>query len=290
MRFVCIQSVPADIVDPLRYAAVFVAVARVEILLCEIAVFIEGLPVPQRYLLTFRSVEFHLNISREILPEIYYRLAVRGLYESALKALLFNNGDTSFGTDENIPRPLSQSHTVPVFRCLHARVVFFALLKVVETDRSALGRLPAFVGNQNGPVPQRKSAQKGKIVSVVIAYSVDTDISAVPSVAESHLDQVFSGSQQFRDVIYLILQALLIVVAARSQYEITNAAAVYLRLIQAVACDEQSCWITRFFCRRHSKRSAQYACRLALIFAVRQFGVYPYGFFKNVHFILKTFR
>ena len=232
MRFIHVQTVFADIFRLLRNT-VRVPVARVKVLLREIAVFIQRFSVPERDLLSGLRVYTQFGISRKILSEIDNRTAVRRPEDFPLKTLLLY--DRYALRLLQIPvSVIPYRHAVPVCDIFHPGIVYFALLQVIGPHRSVLARFPIRVTDQYRISADLKLAQQRQIRPVIIRQTVDTDRASVPSVTERYGDLIFSRHKQSGNVICLYGQSFVIVSRPRRQYKFTDAPSVDDSFIQTV--------------------------------------------------------
>ena len=123
-------------------------------------------------------------------------------------------------------------------RLLETRVVGLTVIDLGHQDRAG-ARLPPRVARDEllAPVLVRDSDlhQKAETLAVDIPASFPGQVPAVPAVAELHSDRVGSGLQERRDVVGLVLEALVVARPSRREELIADAPTVQVHLVEAVA-------------------------------------------------------
>ncbi len=122
---------------------------------------------------------------------------------------------------------------------LEASVVGLAVVDLRHEDRSRRG-LPAAVGEEHLLAPILVAhvdlQQQGGVVTVDVAASdPPCEIAPVPAAPEQDAYRVGAGLEQWRDVVGLILEALVVAGPAGGEKLVANALAVEPHLVQAVA-------------------------------------------------------
>ena len=143
-----IHAILADIFQPLGNAAL-ISLTWIKIALGEIAVFIQRFPVPEGDFLTCLCHDTQFRIACQVLPEIKDGFSARRMDDPAGKALLFQYRYAFRWSQIGKPK-ISNDHTMPVSDLLHAGVIAFANLQVVQACRSILTGFPVFITDQIG--------------------------------------------------------------------------------------------------------------------------------------------
>ena len=140
--------------------------------------------------------------------------------------------------DDPDPRPLPVVEAdVGPARALQARVVGLAVVDLGHQDGTG-GGLPARVAADGLPSPILVGDLDLQEQSEAIAVDVATasrQVSAVPAVAEQHAHGVVPALEQGRDVVGLVLQALVVARPARGEELVAHPLAVEVQLVEPVA-------------------------------------------------------
>ena len=268
---VFIQAVLADIIDPLRHAAILTAPSRVIIGLCEISVFIQGLAMPDRDSLPGLCRYTQLRISRQVLSKVDDRFPIGCFDEPAGKALLLQNRNTCC-RGQLVIAEIADSHSMPAVQFFHPGVIAFTHLQVVFPDGALLRGFPAFIAAQDGRAVRFQLTQQRQIIAIVIPQAVDANASPVPAVAQNNKQLIFTGFQQLGHIVALHHQPLFVIPGAWSQHKIAHPLSVQVSSIQAVAGNIQACAAGRFC----GEPSAQIGSGLLLFRFMGQFRVDPF--------------
>ncbi len=215
----------------------------------EVAVLVEHLGVAQGHRRPRRAPHLQAHVAHHVLAHVDDRLAGGRLQDLHRADLLDPPDGRARGGDE---RPLARPHHdhgrpvgVRVARgapagALEPRVVGLSVVDVRRPDRPR-GRLPGLARPHGLRPPVRvldpQLAQQREAVPVDGPLVLPGEEAAVPAVAEHRADRVLARAQVARDVVRLVLEAVVVARPAGGEELVAHALPVDLQLVEAEAGD-----------------------------------------------------
>lgn len=239
---IVVAPLAADIVHLLQRGQRAI-LAKLDIFLGKLAVFVQHLAKAQADALPGLGLHCKLQNARYVLPEIQNRPSARCVQNLGGKTLmLFQRlivggcglyrvcgtfGVSAVGGDQTCV------HTLPV-------------LVVGKTDRAVIRPLPAAVcaDRLHGAVRQGQFQLSQQLCfgAVLIAQTIRTDTAAVPAISQLKGQRVVALPQQICDVIGLVLYALAVVGNAGGQHKAVHGLPIDCRLIDTASSGIQACF------------------------------------------------
>src|SRR6185369_1727944 len=125
-------------------------------------------------------------------------------------------------------------------RLLEARVVGLARIDLGDQDRTG-GDIPVAVAYDDDALTARERdvelREQTDGVAVVVPRAAERAFSAVPAAAQHGADDVLPLLQEWRDVVRLVLEPLVVTGPARGEQLVADALAVQMKLVEASAGD-----------------------------------------------------
>ena len=167
-----------------------------------------------RYGLAFLSVDFHLDNSREILPEVIDQAAAHFFQKHGVKPLSANHRQTDLGGNIRMNGDGFTRCPMPVgLLQIHPGIVGFAVVEVCQLYRAIQGYLPAFVGadtlHRTIGVSQPQLQQQGLAIRCDAVGPGEHKAAHRPAAGHLRCEGVLRLNQ-LRNVIALVLQVMLV--------------------------------------------------------------------------------
>ncbi len=236
----------ADVGDLLKFRPSSVTVCG-----GEAAVLIQPFPMLEMHgLPTFGIAEGHMDIARDVLPEVDDKFPAGITHGLTREALLFPHGNALILDPLALGMLSAEGGFLPAVG-LHAGVIDLALLQIrphdgAETDLPALIRGERFLAAVR--VAERQLAPERQSIAKVV-------VPAPPAVAHRHAQLVAALLQECGNVVFLHLDASVVAGQPRCELVFGHAHAIELRVIDSMSRQAQK---GAFDCFMHFKVPPEY--------------------------------
>ena len=215
-------------------------VSTLDILLCELAVFVQKLAEAQLDCLPGVSSYGKFRIACDVLPEVQHGLAGGGGNPLCFQPLMLRDGNIVGGRGGD---GMACDLRLSLIRGGIVGVDHLAVLVVGKAKGAVVGPLPAFVGGDSlhsavgaGKLQLR---QQLRLCSILIFQTPSAAGAAIPTVGQLHRQGVFAVLQQRSYIVGLVLHALAVVRNAGGANETAHAPPIDVCLVQATGSDIQ---------------------------------------------------
>ena len=213
----------------------------------EVALFVEHFGVPERDRRASRPLDLQADPPDHVLAHVRDRVAGRGLEDLERRDLTGAAYRRPGWSDEQVLTVFDDLYAAPVLvdearrrptRLFEPGVVRLTVVDLRHQDWPRRG-LPARVAPDGvlppSPVGDDDLHQQAEAIAVDVALVVPGEVAAVPTIAERDADRVRPPLQERRDVVGLVLQALVVARPPRREHRVANSLPVDGHLVEPVA-------------------------------------------------------